>query len=166
MSDLKCPQFLKQERRPLKNHYCIKDKSILGRKCVCNYCAEVSMFSYLQGTTWPEISMDIHHCACFWNNLRLVNKRAVRRITKYLVSMSMYVDLPDKNWQLTTNGVVYMTNIEKHFEFYVDSYFAVGWAQVDDDNSENVMLRMGYVITYAGCISTLFSSRTIFFSSG
>ena len=38
---------------------------------------------------------------------------ANKRIKKYLASTSMYVQLPDRNLQLTTRGVVYKPNIEK-----------------------------------------------------
>ena len=70
-------------------------------------------------------------------------------ITKYLVSASMYVDLPDVNQWLTTCGLVYKTDIEKFIKCYIDPEFAGGWYQEDYDNAENVMSRTGYVITYA-----------------
>ena len=65
------------------------------------------MISYLQGSTLPEISMDIHQCARFWNIPRILHEHAVRRIVKYLASTSTYADLPNGNWQLTTCRVVY-----------------------------------------------------------
>ena len=58
--------------------------------------------------------------------------------------------LPDINQRLTTRGVVYKPNIEKIIECYVDAKFSSGWYQSYADNEENVMLRMGYVITYSG----------------
>ena len=62
-----------------------------------------------------------------------------------------YVDLTDINQQSTTRGVVYRPDIEKLIECYVDANFSSGWAQIDADNAENVMLRTGYVIMYVGC---------------
>ena len=96
------------------------------------------------------ISMAVHQCARFCSNLRLVHQRAVRRITKYLVSMSTYVDLPGGNIRLTTFRLVYRTGIYKCISCLVDADFSGGWAQSDANNSENVMSRTGYVIMYAG----------------
>ena len=42
-----------------------KDKYSLGRKFVWNYNAAVSMLSYIQGSTRPEISIDVQKCARF-----------------------------------------------------------------------------------------------------
>ena len=95
--------------------------------------------------------MYIHQCIRVCNNPLLVNERAIRCITKYLASMSTYVYLPYRNRRLTISGVVYRSNIEKGIECYIDANFAGGWDQADADNAENVMLHMGYVITYAGC---------------
>ena len=94
--------------------------------------------------------MAIHQCARFFNNPRLVHELAIRRIEKYLMSMSTYVDLLYINIQLTTCGVVYRTDKEKVIECYVYADFSSGWDKSDADNVENVMSRTGYVITYAG----------------
>ena len=65
--------------------------------------------------------------------------------------MSTSVDLQDVSCRLSTQGVVYSPNKEKCIECYVDSYFTIGWDQVDSNNVENGMSRLGYVITYTGC---------------
>ena len=91
------------------------------------------------------------HVHTFFNNLRLGHKCAVRKITKYLVSTSTYVNLQDINQRLTICGVVYRTDIENCIECYVDSDSANRWAQEDDDNTENIISCTGYVITYVGC---------------
>ena len=70
--------------------------------------------------------MAVHQCARFCNNQRLVHKRAVRRITKYLTSTSTYVDLPDVNQRLTTRGIFYKPDIEKVIGCYVYANFPVG----------------------------------------
>ena len=72
-------------------------------------------------------------------------------ITKYLVSASMYVDLPDVNQWLTTCGLVYKTDIEKFIKCYMDADFSSGWAPEDDNNAVNVIFHTGCVITYVVC---------------
>ena len=65
--------------------------------------------------------------------------------------MSTYVDLPYGYEQLSTLGVIYKPNIEKGIELDGDADFSGGWSQADSDNAENIMLRTGYLIPYAGC---------------
>ena len=60
---------------------------------------------------------------------------AIRHVAKYLVIMSTYVDLSDRNRQLSTCGVVYKPGIEKGIECYVDAGFANEWAQADFNNA-------------------------------
>ena len=95
--------------------------------------------------------MAVHQCANFFNNLRLVNKRAVIIIAEYLSSTSTYIYSPDVNQQLSTCGVVYNPDKEKGIECCVDADFSGRWDQDDADNAENCMPCMGYVMTYAGC---------------
>ena len=109
------------------------------------------MLNYIQVLTLPEITMAIHQCTHFCNNLRLVHKRIVIQITRCLTSTYTYVNLSGRNRRLTTCGVVYNPNMETNIECYVDADFSVGWDQADADNAENIMSHMGYVITYAGC---------------
>ena len=87
----------------------------------------------------------------FFNNQRVVHKSSVRRIEKYLKSTSTYVDLQDRNWQLTTRGVVFSPDIETNIDCYVNYDFAGWWDQSAADNAENFMSCMGYVITCAVC---------------
>ena len=109
------------------------------------------MLNYLQRSTQPEISMAIHQCAPFFNNSRIVHKRVVGLISKYLANMSTYVDLLYVNQQLTTCGVVYRPDIYKVIEFYIDAYFDSIWSQEDADNAKTIIPRTGCVITYALC---------------
>ena len=67
--------------------------------------------------------MVLHQCEQFCNNPCLVQKHAIRRITKYLTSMSTYVYLPNGTWGLSTHGVVYNTSKEKDIKCYVDAEF-------------------------------------------
>ena len=69
-----------------------------------NYRAEVGMWMYLQRSPTPDIYMAKHQYAHFCNNPRLVHERDVRRITKYLYSMSTYTDLSYGNIWLYTYG--------------------------------------------------------------
>ena len=61
------------------------------------------------------------------------------------------MDLPDGNWQLPTHVLVYNPDKEKIIKCYVNADFADGWAQLDANDAENVMLHMGSALTYAGC---------------
>ena len=61
------------------------------------------------------------------------------------------MDLSDTNLRLNTRSVVYKPDIGKGIKCYAYADFSGGWAQSNADNAENVMLRTGYVITYAGC---------------
>ena len=40
---------------------------------------------------------------------------------------------------------------EKVIKCYIDAEFDIGRSKEDYDNAENVMLHMGYTITYMGC---------------
>ena len=102
-----------------------KYESILGRKCVRNYRAAAVMLRYLQVSTQLEILMDVHQCAQFFNNLRLVHERAVRRITKYPVSTFTYVDLSDGNLRLYIHIIVYKLDKEKVIKCYIYAKFHV-----------------------------------------
>ena len=91
--------------------------------------------------------MAVQQHARFCNIMRLVQEHASKHITQYYASMYAYVDLTDRNWQLTTRGVVYNTNIGKGIECYIDANFTGGLPQADSNNAENIMSRTGYVIT-------------------
>ena len=70
---------IKARETPAEKPLLYKDRSSIGRKCVCNYRAEIGMLIYIQGSTRTEISMVIHQCAHFCNNPHLVHERAVRK---------------------------------------------------------------------------------------
>ena len=84
--------------------------------------------------------MAVHQCARFFDNLYLVNERALRCTTKYLAILPTYTDLLDGN---SEKG--------KGIECYVDASVAGSWAQSDADNAESFMSRTGYVISNAVC---------------
>ena len=128
-------EILKSTETPAGNTLLHKDGSSQRRKSIWNYRAEVGILRYIKGYTQPEILMDVHKCAIFFNNSRLVHKLAIRCNAEYLSSTSTYVDLPDGNQWLTTSGKVYKTYKEKVIECYIDSQFASGWDQVDANNA-------------------------------
>ena len=65
-------------------------------------------------------------------------ERAVKRIGRYLL------DTKDK-------GVVYIPDITRGLECYVDAIFAGGWKDGNHGSPESVLSRTGFVIMYAGC---------------
>ena len=92
--------------------------------------------------------MAVHHCALFCNNSRFLHERAVRRIAKYLLSISTHMNLTGGTRRLSTCGVVYKPDEQKGINCYVDANFSGGWSQSDSDNAETFMSRTGYVIMY------------------
>ena len=61
-----------------------KDMSGKPRKETWNYCTAVGMMTYLQGNIQPEMSMDVHQTARFFNNPMLLHKKAIKRLGRYL----------------------------------------------------------------------------------
>ena len=61
-----------------------KDEDSLERKYSWNYRQAISMLTYLQGTSRPDISMATHQAARLCIDPKLSHKRAVHRIGRYL----------------------------------------------------------------------------------
>ena len=116
-------------------HKDIEDKS---RKESWNYRTAVSMLTYLQGNTRPEISMAVHQTARFCNNPMLTHEKAIKRLGRYL-------------YHTKNEGIVYNPDTSKGLECFVDADFAGGWSQADASDADNVMSRTGMVIMYANC---------------
>ena len=55
--------------------------------------------TYLQGSARPDMSMDFHQCARFFNDPKLSHERAINRIVKYFIGSSSKVIIykPDKD---------------------------------------------------------------------
>ena len=119
-------ESLKSTETPAGNTLLHKDGSSQRRKSIWNYRAEVGILRYIKGYTQPEILMDVHKCAIFFNNSRLVHKLAIRCNAEYLSSTSTYVDLPDRNQRLTTCSVVHRPDLGNFIECYVDANFSTG----------------------------------------
>ena len=110
----------------------------MPRNNTWNYRTAIGMLTYLQGTTRPDISMAVHQCARFSMNPMLSHERAVKRIGRYLLKSN-------------DRGIVYNPDLSKGLECYVDADFAGGWSNEDAGNPDNVLLRTGFIIMYAGC---------------
>ena len=102
------------------------DVSGKPRKATCSYRTAVSMLTYLQGNTRPEISMAVHQTARFCNNPKLSHESAIKRLGRYL-------------YHTKTEGIVYNPDTTKGLECYVDADFAGGWMQADANDAENVL---------------------------
>ena len=100
--------IIKAREMPSEKPILHRDKSSIVWNYVWNYCAGVIMLSCILRSIEPEISIAVNQCAFFFNNTRLVHKRAIRGIANYLTITSTYVNLPDRNWQLTTWSIVYI----------------------------------------------------------
>ena len=96
------------------------------------------MLTYLQNTTRPDILMAVHQCARFSINPKLSNKKAIKRIGRYLLGTK-------------DRGVIFKPDTSMGVQYYVDANFAGGWTKADADNAENVLSRTDFVIFYAGC---------------
>ena len=79
------------------------------------------VLGYLQNSTCPNIAMAIHQCARFNVNPMLCHEKAVKYITRYLLSTQ------DK-------GIRYKPDRTKGLECYVDAYCAGEWSTGDYDN--------------------------------
>eukprot|EP00957_Ditylum_brightwellii_P135922 10367277-Ditylum_brightwellii.AAC.1 len=83
--------------------------------------------------------MGVHQCARFTNKPMLFHERALQCIVKYLSTT-------------TDREIVYDPDPNLGIQCYVNADFAGSWSKADADNPENVMLRTGFVIMYAGCL--------------
>eukprot|EP00957_Ditylum_brightwellii_P203038 15332964-Ditylum_brightwellii.AAC.1 len=129
---------VKSRDNPVKLPLLHKDLNGLVRKQTWSYRSAVSMMSYLQGSTCPEIAMVMQQCARFCNNLVLLHEQAVRMIVKHLS-------------QTADRGIIYCLDPKLGIQCYVDADFAGDLSKADADNPEKVMSRSSFIILYAGC---------------
>ena len=71
-------------------------------------------------------------------NLIWSHELAIMRIGRYLVYNH-------------NHGVIYTIDKKKGVEVYVDAKFSGGWYSADSSNADNLLLRTGFLICYAGC---------------
>jgi len=106
-------------------------------KATWKYRAKIGMLGYLQGTSHSDVSMSSHQCARFNNSPNLSHKRAAKNIVRYLLDTKY-------------GGLSFKPDTLKVLECYVDTDFAGGWKDKDQDSPELVLYRTGSVIMYAG----------------
>ena len=90
-----------------------KDQNGKPRVKSWNYRLLIRILTYLQRTTHLDISMAVYQCARFLLDLKLIYKRVITRLDRYLIETKDY-------------GLIYKMNKEKCLECYVDADFAGG----------------------------------------
>ena len=104
-----------------------------------HYRSMIGKLNFLEKSTHPDISVSIHQCARFQDNLKKSHLQAVRTIGCYLISTR------DKD-------IVMKTDYTKSFECWVDADFAGNWykpgATKDPMTAKS---RSRWVIMYTGC---------------
>ncbi len=117
----------------------LKDTDGLPCEPTWKYHTLTGMLRYLQQTWRPETSMSTHQCTCFNNDPQLCHEQAIKHICKYLLGTM------DK-------GLIFVPNMSKGLECYVDTDFAGGWALGDQTSPESVLSRTIFVIMFARCL--------------
>ena len=103
-----------------------KDLSDKPHKEDWNYQTVVSMLTYLQGNSNPDMTMVVLQTEQFSNNPMLFHDISINRLGRYLYH--------NKN-----EGLFYSPYTSKFLECYVDADLAGGWLQGDDNNADNAM---------------------------
>ena len=96
------------------------------------------MLSYLQGNSFPDMSMDVHQTEQFSNNPMLLHERSIKKLGQYM-------------YHNKKEGIVYTPDTSKGLECYVDADFASGWLQADANDAKNFMSRTRMAIMYDNC---------------
>ena len=104
-----------------------------------HYHSVIGKLNFLEKSTHLDISIGVHQCARFQDNLKKSHLQAMRAIGHYLISTR------DK-------GIVMKPDHTKSFKCCVDADFAGNWyeprATKDPMTAKS---QSGWVITYAGC---------------
>ncbi len=96
------------------------------------------MLTYLQGNTYPEISMATCQLARFCQDPRLSHEQVTTCLGRYLAHTK-------------DRKIVYGPDKSMGIKWYVDADFAGGWNITTSTDADNVMSCTGFVITYANC---------------
>ena len=102
-----------------------------------NYRSIIGVLTYLQGMSRPDSSMAVHQFARFSVDPKLIHKRAVARIGRYLI-------------ETLDRSLTCKTDRSKGLECYVGANFSGGWNSRDQLNPENVLSRTGFFIMCSG----------------
>ena len=103
-----------------------------------HYCSVIGKLNFLEKSTWLDISVSIHQCARFSENLKKSHAEAVKHISRYLLSSrdKRLIIRPNELW---------------HFDCWVDADFTVNWhqkdAHVDPMTSKS---HSGWIVCFAG----------------
>ena len=95
-------------------------KNIRGKPCKVKwiYHTAVGMLFYLQGDTWPDISMAVHQKISFCINPQLTHEQSIKRLGQYLL-------------YTRKEGIVFSPDKSKDLECYVNADFTCGWQYAD-----------------------------------
>ena len=104
-----------------------------------NYRSVIGKLNFLEKSTRPELSYQVHQCARFSADPKASHAKAVKRIGRYLLATR-------------DAGIILKPDPSKSFDVWVDSDFCGQW---DPDTAiydpTTARSRTGYIIMYAGC---------------
>ena len=115
-----------------------KDENGPSRKHKWHYKLVIGMLNYLEKTTRLDIAFAVHQCARFYKDPKLLHKQAVYQIIRYLI-------------RTKKNALVFQPDNKAGIKYHVDADFLGNWSQFNLENPASVLLRTGFVITYAKC---------------
>jgi len=102
------------------------------------YRRVIGKLNYLEKSTRPDISCQVHMCARFCENPKREHGEAVKWLGRYLAGTR------DKGLILSPKN--------QSFDCYVDADFAGNWDQATADwDPDTAKSRTGFVVMYAGC---------------
>ena len=106
-----------------------RDEDHPDRKHEWKYRTLTGMLGYLQGTSWPDISMATHQCTRFNSCPKLCHEQSVKRICKYLL---------DTNGK----GIIFQPDPTKGLEWNVNADFAGGTViKSNTSKSDNLWMK-------------------------
>ena len=103
-----------------------------------HYHSVIGKLNFLEKSTWLDIPVSVHQCACFYESPKKSHAEAVKHIGRYLLSSR------DK-------GLIIHPNKQWHFDCWVNANFAGNWhqkgAHIDPMMSK---FRSGWIVCFAG----------------
>ena len=104
-----------------------------------NYHSVIGNLNFLAQNTCQDISMVVHMCARFVNNLNCVHQDAVKYLCWYL-------------HYTCTQRLILKPNSDNQLNVYMDSDFVGLWSQATCQLRESAMSCTGYIIFYCWCL--------------
>ena len=103
-----------------------------------DYRSIVGKLNYLEKSTRPDISYQVHMCARFSANPKMEHGQAIKHLCRYLLATK------DK-------GIIFKPTNES-FDVMCDADFAGNWeAEGAVNDPDTARSRSGFIISYAGC---------------